>query len=117
MARESLLAADAGQFTYIHSSHVTVKGLHSVLALLRTDTAVGLTRCPRAHTLTQNEGACVEVETREDISTHGSKSGTGYVDSLSLGKQVSYFRSKAPSSTVGDACLRLPSPTIGILSW
>lgn len=31
---------------------------------------MGLTRCPRAHTLTQNEGACVEVETGEDISTH-----------------------------------------------
>lgn len=50
MARESFLAADAGQFTYMHSSHVMVKELHPVLYLLRTDAAVALTRCPRAHT-------------------------------------------------------------------
>lgn len=41
MTRESLLAADAGRFTYMRSSHVLVKGLHPVLSLLRTDTAWG----------------------------------------------------------------------------
>ena len=58
MARESILAADAGQFTYMHSSHVTVKGLHPVFSLLRTDTAVGLTRCPRAYTDTKRRSMC-----------------------------------------------------------
>lgn len=66
-------------------------------------------------THTQNEGACVEVEPGEGTSTHAVSLAQA-VWTLSLGKQVSYFRSKTPSSAVGDACLRLPFPIIGILS-